>query len=94
VNQFNMKRAAEDGPNFSPHLRSWLLALSHVLSRLERHHAPLIEAIMNIPWATLDSTFVKSYTAFIGMLLSAQPEYLSLVLGKIAQGFTHRESCC
>lgn len=41
-----------------------------------------------MPWAILDSTVVKSYTVLIGMLLSARPEYLSLVLGMISQGFT------
>ena len=45
-----------------------------------------------MPWMTLDSATVKAYTIFIGMLLSARPEYLSLVLAKIAQGFTHRMS--
>ena len=40
---------------------------------------------------TLDTATVKSYTLFIGMLLSARPEYLSLVLAKIAVGFTYRE---
>lgn len=38
----------------------------------------------------MDNATVKSYTVFVGMLLSARPEYLSLILGKIAQGFTHR----
>lgn len=38
----------------------------------------------------MDSSSVKSFTVFFGMLLSAKPEYLSLVLGKVAQGFTHR----
>jgi len=44
-----------------------------------------------MPWTTLDNATVKSYTLFIGMLISARPEYLSLVLAKIAQGFTHRK---
>ena len=38
----------------------------------------------------MDTGFVKAYTSFIGMLVSARPEYLSLVLGKIAHGFTYR----
>lgn len=33
---------------------------------------------------------MKSYVSFIGILVSARPEYLSLVLGKVAQGFTYR----
>ena len=73
-------------------MRVWIAALSHTVSRLERTHSALVEALVNMPWTTLDSATVKSYTVFIGMLLSARPEYLSLVLGKIAQGFTHRAS--
>ncbi|TFY82711.1 hypothetical protein EWM64_g1310 [Hericium alpestre] len=38
----------------------------------------------------MDSNFVKSYTSFIGILVSARPEYLSLVLGKVAQSFTYQ----
>ncbi|KIM46443.1 hypothetical protein M413DRAFT_441534 [Hebeloma cylindrosporum] len=71
-------------------IRLWLLALSHVVSRLERTHSVLVDAIVNMPWTTLDSATVKSYTEFIGMLISARPEYLSLVLAKIAQGFTYQ----
>ncbi|KAJ3511569.1 hypothetical protein NLJ89_g4025 [Agrocybe chaxingu] len=71
-------------------IRLWLVALSHVVSRLERTHATLVDAIVNMPWMTLDNATVKSYTVFIGMLLSARPEYLSLVLAKIAAGFTYQ----
>jgi len=87
VNQFNFK---SNTTNSSSQLRSWLSALSHVVSKLERHHSALVEAIVNMPWTLLDSPTVKLYTVFMGMLLSARPEYLSLVLGKIVQGFTHR----
>jgi RNA polymerase I-specific transcription initiation factor RRN3 len=73
-------------------IRLWFAALSHVVSRLERTHATLVHAIVNMPWMTLDTATVKAYTLFIGMLLSARPEYLSLVLAKIALGFTYRES--
>ncbi|TFK43795.1 RNA polymerase I-specific transcription initiation factor RRN3 [Crucibulum laeve] len=90
VNQFNPKRAQTDGAPQLAQLRLWILALSHVVSRLERTHAVLVEAVVSMPWTTLDTATVKSYTVFIGMLLSARPEYLSLVLGKIAQGFTHQ----
>lgn len=38
----------------------------------------------------MDSAFVKSYTSFVGMLVSAKPEYLNMVLGKIASGLTYR----
>ncbi|KIJ69765.1 hypothetical protein HYDPIDRAFT_104386 [Hydnomerulius pinastri MD-312] len=89
VDQFNPKKAGESATS-SSHLRLWILALSHVLSRLERRHSVLVEAIVNLPWTTMDTAFVKSYTVFIGMLLSARPEYLSLVLSKIAQGLTYQ----
>ncbi|KAF9006640.1 RNA polymerase I-specific transcription initiation factor RRN3 [Cyathus striatus] len=90
VNQFNPKKLPNEGVAQLAQLRLWILALSHVVSRLERTHSALVEAIVNMPWITLDTTTVKSYTVFIGMLLSAKPEYLSLVLGKIAQGFTYQ----
>ena len=72
-------------------IRHWIAALPHVVSRLERTHASLVHAIVNMPWTILDNATVKSYTIFIGMLLSAKPEYLSYVLAMIAQGFTYRE---
>lgn len=89
VDQFNPRKVGGSATS-SSQLRLWILALSHVLSRLEKRHASLVEAIVNLPWTTMDTAFVKSYTVFIGMLLSARPEYLSLVLCKIAQGFTYR----
>ncbi|KAJ8462764.1 hypothetical protein ONZ45_g17815 [Pleurotus djamor] len=71
VDQFNPKRTVSEGVSVTVQLRSWLSALSHVVSRLDRSHASLVEAIVNMP---------------------ARPEYLSLVLGKIAQGFTHQNA--
>ncbi|KAF8555371.1 RNA polymerase I-specific transcription initiation factor RRN3 [Imleria badia] len=89
VDQFNPRKVGEKATS-SSQLRLWVLALSHVLSRLEKRHASLVEAIVNLPWTTMDTAFVKSYTVFIGMLLSARPEYLSIVLSKIAQGLTYQ----
>ena len=83
---------AEEGTSHYAQIRLWLSALSHVVSRLERIHSAIVEAIVAFPWTTMDATSVKSYIHFIGMLLSARPEYLSLVLGNIAQGFTYRGS--
>ncbi|RPD66924.1 RNA polymerase I-specific transcription initiation factor RRN3 [Lentinus tigrinus ALCF2SS1-7] len=93
VDQFNPRKITQvpsDSPSPAPQLRLWILALSHAVSRLERVHAALVEAIVNMPWTTMDTSFVKSYTNFIGMLVSARPEYLSVVLGRIAQGLTHQ----
>jgi RNA polymerase I-specific transcription initiation factor RRN3 len=92
VDQFNTKKTALDTPSPIPQLRQWLHALIHVVSRLDRTHMALIEAITRFPWMTMDSGLVKAYTSFIEILVSARPEYLSLVLGRIAQGFTYRAS--
>ena len=89
VRQFSFKGQSNDAPALASQLRLWISALSHVVSRLERIHSVLPQAIITMPWTTMDSQFVKSYTSFIGMLVSARPEYLSLVLEKIAQGFTY-----
>ena len=90
VNQFNPKSSQVQGTPQLAQLRLWMSALSHVVSGLERTHSALVDAIVNMPWTTLDTATVRSYTIFMGMLVSARPEYLSLVLGKTAQGFTHR----
>ncbi|KAF8351692.1 RNA polymerase I-specific transcription initiation factor RRN3 [Amanita rubescens] len=93
VSQFNIKRVSNDNstPPYQPaQLRLWFSALSHVVSRLERTHATLVQAIVGMPWTTLDGATVKSYTIFLGNLVSARPEYLSLILSKIASGFTYQ----
>ncbi|KAG1806291.1 RNA polymerase I-specific transcription initiation factor RRN3 [Suillus plorans] len=90
VDQFSPNKSTLAPTVPSLQLRIWLSALSHVLSRLERRHAPLVEAIVRLPWSTMDAVFVKSYIVFIGMLISARPEYLSLVLNRIAMGFTYQ----
>ncbi|KAI0832671.1 RNA polymerase I-specific transcription initiation factor RRN3 [Trametes gibbosa] len=88
VDQFNPRKIIPNAPFPAPQLRLWLLALSHVVSRLERVHSSLVEAIVGLPWTTMDTSFVRTYTNFVGMLVSARPEYLSLVLSRIAQGLT------
>ncbi|KAF7302012.1 RNA polymerase I-specific transcription initiation factor RRN3 [Mycena indigotica] len=70
-------------------LRLWLGALGAAVSRLERTHAAVVQAAVGLPWAAMDGATAKAYTAFAGALLSAKPEYLSLVLGKIVNGFTY-----
>jgi RNA polymerase I-specific transcription initiation factor RRN3 len=90
VNQFSSKKSNEE-PMQHAQLRYWIAALTHVVSRLDQPHAVLVESLVNMPWTTMDSATVKAYTVFVGVLLSARPEYLSLVLAKIAQGFTHRK---
>ena len=94
VRQFNFKGLPSETPAPGPQLRLWISALSHVVSRLERIHSALPEAIITMPWTTMDNQFVKSYTSFIGMLVSARPEYLSIVLEKIVQGLTYCACDC
>lgn len=90
VDQFNPKQNSPDTATSCSQLRLWIIALSHVVSRLERVHAALVDAILSMSWTTTDNNFVKSYTSFVGMLVSAKPEYLTLVLGKVANGFTYQ----
>jgi RNA polymerase I-specific transcription initiation factor RRN3 len=90
VGQFNTTKLNEHGSASTAQLRSWIAALSQVVSSLERSHAPLVEAVLATPWATFDDAFVATYTNFVGMLVSARPEYLTSVLARCVQGFTHR----
>ncbi|KAG8921918.1 hypothetical protein FRC02_012274 [Tulasnella sp. 418] len=71
-------------------LRSWVNGLSHIVTSLERVHAPLVDALVALPWTTMDAAFVKCYIGFIGTLVSAKPEYLKGVLSRTVQGFTHQ----
>ncbi|KAG8739372.1 hypothetical protein FRC10_005691 [Ceratobasidium sp. 414] len=92
VGQFSPAKLIDSGGGSAVQLRSWLSALSHVVSSLERLHAPLVEAVLATPWVTLDDTFVVAYTNFVGMLVSARPEYLTAVLGRCVQGLTYQAS--
>lgn len=66
-------------------------ALSHVVSQLDRRHKTLVTAIITLQWASADASFVKSYTSFMGLLLSAQSQYGTEVLERAVEGLTHRE---
>ncbi|KAG9074931.1 hypothetical protein FS749_013462 [Ceratobasidium sp. UAMH 11750] len=90
VGQFSAAKLVESGGSSAAQLRSWITALSHVVSSLERSHAPLVEAALATPWVTLDDAFAVAYTNFVGMLVSARPEYLAAVLGRCVQGLTYQ----
>ncbi|CAE7233456.1 unnamed protein product [Rhizoctonia solani] len=90
VGQFSPAKFNEVGEGSTAQLRSWIAALSHVVSSLERSHAPLVEAVLATPWMTLDDAFTVTYTNFIGVLVSARPEYLASVLSRCIQGFTYQ----
>ncbi|KDQ15362.1 hypothetical protein BOTBODRAFT_54658 [Botryobasidium botryosum FD-172 SS1] len=88
VRQFNPTIFLQDGASSASQLRPWIISLSHVISQLGNTHASLVEAVVALPWATMDAAFVKSYIAFVGMLVSARPEYLGPVLGRTIEGLT------
>ncbi|TDL29829.1 RNA polymerase I-specific transcription initiation factor RRN3 [Rickenella mellea] len=90
VNQFNPKKLASDPITATTQLRLWISALSHIISQLDRPHAALVEAIVSLPWTTMDAAFAKPYISFLGMLVSARPEYAHRVLEKTIQGLTHQ----
>ncbi|SGY66650.1 BQ5605_C004g02693 [Microbotryum silenes-dioicae] len=71
-------------------LRVWLDALTHIVSKLDATHAPLVETILAVPWATMDDGFVTIYVKFISALVSARPEWLQAVLSPCVQGFSYR----
>ena len=78
------------GPPGAPQLRSWLEALTHVVSKLDKNHTPLVETILAIPWATMEESFGVAYVRFIGALVSARPEWLRSILEKCVKGFKYR----
>jgi len=42
-----------------------------------------------MPWTTTDAAFIKSYIEFMGILVSAETEFLSLVLASTIQRMTY-----
>jgi RNA polymerase I-specific transcription initiation factor RRN3 len=84
--------SSEQKPTSSSQLRHWLSALSHVVSQLDKRYITLVEAIVYTPWTTFsDENLVKIYINFIGVLVSARTEYLSLVAGSTINRLTHRK---
>ncbi|KZV63337.1 RNA polymerase I-specific transcription initiation factor RRN3 [Peniophora sp. CONT] len=87
--RFALHDLPPDAPSPTAELKSWLQALAHVVSRLDQSHRTLVEAIVRMPWPGLDASFVRAHSQFIGILVSARPEYLSLVLDTLAHGLTY-----
>ncbi|GAA5952710.1 hypothetical protein JCM21900_000411 [Sporobolomyces salmonicolor] len=71
-------------------LRTWLDALTSVVSKLDQSHEPLVETILAVPWATTEESFVGTYMRFAGALVSARTEWLKVVLEKCVKGFKYR----
>ncbi|KAI5120687.1 hypothetical protein M0805_006976 [Coniferiporia weirii] len=95
VRQFNPDSGQKQQLSMIAHaqqLRTYLTALAHVVSKLDRTHSTLVDAIVGMPWTIMDAVFVKTYISFIGMLVSARPEYLMLVLERAAQNLTYHSA--
>ncbi len=91
VRQFSHQHIRTNAQEITPQLRSYLTALSYVVSKLDRSYITLVDAIVHMPWTIMDAAFVKAYISFMGMLVSARPEYLTLVSEKTAQSLTYRQ---
>ncbi|KAG8856741.1 hypothetical protein FRB96_006244 [Tulasnella sp. 330] len=91
VARFSVNALKEQAASSSnTELLVWISALTHVVSGLERVHAPLVDALIALPWTTMHEDVAISYMNFLGMLVSARPEYLTGVLTKIVRGFTYQ----
>lgn len=73
-------------------MRTWLDALTSVVSKLDQSHEPLVETILSVPWATTEDAFVHAYLRFVGALVSARTEWLKVVLDKCVRGFKYRSA--
>ncbi|KAG8773840.1 hypothetical protein FRC16_005276 [Serendipita sp. 398] len=87
--QFSISTLSNSPLDFGQ-LKNWLLALSHVVSQLDKRHVSLVEAIVHMPWTTTtDETFVKSYIGFLGMLVSARTEWANIIVASAIRRLTH-----
>lgn len=72
-------------------LKSLTDALTHVVAQLDRSHSSLVDAVVSLPWTSLDESFVQTYTRFVRALLTTRVEFVQAVLDKIIRGFRFRE---
>ncbi|KAF8341260.1 uncharacterized protein EI90DRAFT_3116393 [Cantharellus anzutake] len=89
LDRFSLDSVLHNPDSFT-YLRHLLVALTHVVSQLDRFHYSLVEAILGLPWVMADPAFVKSYIAFSGVLVSARPEYSSKILQRAISGLTYQ----
>ncbi|WVW84835.1 hypothetical protein I302_106870 [Kwoniella bestiolae CBS 10118] len=72
-----------------PPLLPLLRAISAHVSLLSPDiHSPLVTAIINLPWATGDEKFVKTFVGWAAVLVSAQPGWAKEVVGMGVKGLT------
>ncbi|KAG8904752.1 hypothetical protein FRB99_001229 [Tulasnella sp. 403] len=89
VGRFKGKRIDTNSGQTTYEARLWIAALTHVVSTLERSHAPLVEALIEMDLTKMDEIFIKSYVRFMAMLISAKPEYLQSLLSRVVEGFNY-----
>ncbi|WVR06475.1 hypothetical protein IAU60_003506 [Kwoniella sp. DSM 27419] len=72
-----------------PPLLPLLRAVSAHVSLLSPDlHSPLVTAIINLPWATGDEKFVKTFIGWAAVLVSSQPGWAKEVVGMAVKGLT------
>lgn len=73
-------------------LQMLLHALSSTASKLDRrNHAPLVQAILTLPWATMGGdTFARTWMRFVCNLCSVRSEWVGEVLSRAVQGLSYR----
>lgn len=70
----------------------WISILGQCVSRLDKNHAPLVEAVLSLDWAVRDADFVDVYIEFLENLVSAHAFYSVPVMDTIARQFVYRRS--
>ncbi|SPO35377.1 related to RRN3 - RNA polymerase I specific transcription factor [Pseudozyma flocculosa] len=70
-------------------LKSWMAALSHVVSALDRTHSQLVENILQLPWYLVEDHFAHLWIKFVCSLVSARGEWLNSVLSQAVQGLEY-----
>lgn len=74
-------------PAAGSQLRSYLEALTHVVNQLDKSHASLVEALIALPWTQFpEDSSVRSYVRFMGVMVSARPEYLKATIETNVRG--------
>ncbi|EIW67696.1 hypothetical protein TREMEDRAFT_12429, partial [Tremella mesenterica DSM 1558] len=80
-------------PPLAPLLPLLRALTAHVSLLSSSIHRALVTAILNLPWATGEEKFVRSYVGFMGVLVSAHPTWSKEVVGMAVKGFTWQPPC-
>ena len=78
-------------PPLPPLLHLVRTLTSHVSMLSPEIHSTLVSAIINLPWATGDEKFVKTYVGWAGVLVSAHPGWAKELATMAIRGLTWRK---